>query len=670
MAMNTPSRLWVRVSLLLSVGLLFVARRPLSDLHTASRALTWIALLLFAGGLGAQLWRWAGSKGKRRQAETTLLLCYLGLVVAAVLYFLTTSTGLGLVGMKDATPKSLHKFDVMLTIAWLIVATCAVIPAIFMEATVGEWTSDADDDAVEFQRMREMGVSGLTIALAASLLMVTCNVAKQKNIRKDTSYFKTAQPGESTRKIVESMKEPLHVLVFFPAVNEVADEVEGYFQELRRRTGSKITIERLDRVVSAQLASKYQVQKDGTVVLVRGDVTPPATDAAIPAVAGAGEKSGKFDLDTDFDKARRQTGKLRVLDQTVNSELLKLVREKRKAYLTTGHGEINDPDSLPPTMRGRYPDAKSVVVKTILGQLNYEVKTLGSMDLARDVPEDATVVLSLGPKTPFEVGELAALTRYLDGGGRLLMAVDPQGSFELGALEGYFGVTVDRHIVHDDKNYQPERGQPTDKMMALTNGFSSHPSTTSLSRGSANQGIMLQTSGALLETDFSGPSANAKPKRTIIIRSMSDSWLDLDGNHTFDAATEKRDRYNIGAAVEGPKVKQADGTEAEGWRALVFADNDLFADRMFQTLTGQRGLDTNSRSLPDDGIRWLGGEEAFAGIVNNEKEGEVRQTKRGQAAWFTATTVLAPLLVLGLGLFYSSYTRRRRSRPLAKEVVR
>lgn len=659
MAMNTPSRLWVRVSLLASVALLFVARRPLSDVAGLSKALTWLAAAMFLGGLGAQIWRFAGSKGMRRQAESTLLYCYLGLLAAAILYFLTTAGGLGLVGMKDAAPKSLHKYDVMMTIAWMIVATCSILPAIFMEATVGEWTSDADDDAVEFQRMREMGVSGLTIALAAAMLMVTCNVAKQKNIRKDVSYFKTAAPGDSTRKIVESMKDPLRVLVFFPAVNEVADEVEGYFNELKRRTG-KVVVERHDRVVDAQLAAKYQVQKDGTVVLVRGG----AEEAA-----GPGEKSGKFEVDIDLDKARRQTGKLRILDQTVNTELLKLVREKRKAYLTVGHGEINDPDSLPPAMRGRFPDAKAIVVKAILGQLNYEVKTIGSMDLAREVPEDATVLLALGPKTPFETGELAAVTRYLDRGGRVLVAVDPQGSFELGPLEGYFGVTLDRHIIHDDVNYSRERGQPTDKMLALTNGFSSHPSTTSLSRGAANQGIMLQTAGALVEKDFTGPAAAGaeKPKRTIIIRSMSDSWLDLDDNHTFDAATEKKDRYPVGAAVEGPKVKKDDGTEDEGWRALVFSDNDLFADRMFQTLTGQRGLDTNSRSLPDDGIRWLGGEEAFAGIVNNEKETEIKQTKRSQSLSFTITSVFIPALVLTLGLLYSSSARRRRSRPNAEK---
>lgn len=660
MAMNTPAKLWVRVSLLVSVGLLVVARRTLEAVPGLAKALTAIAVVAFLGGLGAQIWRWAKATHKRKQAETTLLACFLGLLAAGVMYYLTTKSGLALIGRADATPKSAAKFDTIMTIGWMIVGLCALLPTIFMEATVGEWTADDPDDVVEFQRTREMGISGLTIALAVAFLMVTCNVAKQKNVRKDVSYFKTSSPGESTRKIVDSLKAPIKVLMFFPEVNEVGEEVRGYFQELGRQTG-KVQVERYDRLVSAQLAQKYQVQRDGTVVLVRaGD------DAG--AAGAAAEKSGKFEIDTDFDKARRQTGKLRILDQTVNTELLKLVREKRKAYLTVGHGEINDPDSLPAQVRARFPDAKAMVIKAILGQLNYEVKTLPTIDLNREVPADATLVMALGPKLPFEPGELNTLTGYLDRGGRLLVAIDPQGDFELGPLEGYFGVGLDRHLIHDDKNYTPERGQPTDKMLALTNGFSSHPATTALSRGAANQAILLQTSGALIEKDFSGPAAAAaeKPKRTIIIRSMSDAWLDLDGNHAFDAPAEKRDRYSIGAAIEGPKPKKADGTDGEPWRALVFADNDLFADRLFRTLTGQQGLDTNSRTLPDDSIRWLGGEEAFAGIVNTEKENEVRQTKRQQALWFVATTVFVPLLVVALGLAYAVSYRRRRPLAVAK----
>ncbi len=48
--------------------------------------------------------------------------------------------------------------------------------------------------------------------------------------------------------------------------------------------------------------------------------------------------------------------------------------------------------------------------------------------------------------------------------------------------------------------------------------------------------------------------------------------------------TEKRQRWNIAAAVEGPKLKDADGKDKDGCRALVFADADLFATRWFQNV--------------------------------------------------------------------------------------
>ena len=133
-------------------------------------------------------------------------------------------------------------------------------------------------------------------------------------------------------------------------------------------------------------------------------------------------------------------GKLRVLDQTVNTALMKILREKRKAYMTVGHGEINDPESLPPHLRGQLPDARTQVIKNILTSLNYESKNLGTMDgLASKIPDDATFVMVLGPKQAFDPAELDTLGRYLDEGGHVLIAMDPQGDFRLGPLEGRLG---------------------------------------------------------------------------------------------------------------------------------------------------------------------------------------------------------------------------------------
>lgn len=666
MAMTSLPRALSRNGVILALALFIIARRFLRD-PAADHALfptfyklsIGIALLLLVGGTAMQLVRWIKSHGARRRAETLLLGCYGLLILAGIVYFFTTKTGMGWIGLDDLTAKGARRYEVVMLVIAAILAGCAIVPAALMEMTVGEWTTDADDDAVELRRMSEMGLAGLSIALAAGFLMVTCGVAREKNIRKDVSYLRTAQPGESTRKIVESIEGPVRVHLFFPELNEVGGEVKGYFDELARLTKGKVVVESHDRLLSATLAKQYQVQKDGTVVIVKG--------------ADAKEKPTKFEISTEMDAHRKRDGKLRVLDQTVNTELMKLLREKRKAYMTVGHGEINDPDSLPSNVRDKLPSARAQVIKQILAGLNYEVKNLGAMDgLASAVPDDATFVMVLGPKSAFDPAELETLVRYVDGGGKLLVAMDPEGDFRLGPLEGRLGVGLgdarpgaDARIglLVDDKSHYRMRNNESDWDMPLTNQFSSHPSTTELARGDARQGILLQTASFLTDREFN--VAGEKPKRTYVIRSMAESWIDFDRDHKV-GADEKRDRYNIGAAIEGPKTKKPDGTDGDGFRAMVFSDQDLFSDHAVQTQNGKIFLETNGRSLPIDAVRWLGGEEMTIGLVNDEKDKEIKQTKRQQAGWFTATTIVAPLVVFGLGMLLGR-PRRRRTAVVAKK---
>ena len=66
------------------------------------------------------------------------------------------------------------------------------------------------------------------------------------------------------------------------------------------------------------------------------------------------------------------------------------------------------------------------IARTILQKQNYLIKDLGlSQGLGSDVPDDADVVLVLGPTEPFAREELAALERYGSRGGKLFIALDP-----------------------------------------------------------------------------------------------------------------------------------------------------------------------------------------------------------------------------------------------------
>jgi hypothetical protein len=291
------------------------------------------------------------------------------------------------------------------------------------------------------------------------------------------------------------------------------------------------------------------------------------------------------------------------------------------------------------------------------------------------VPDDATFVMVLGPKTAFDPAELETLARYVDGGGKLLVAMDPEGDFRLGpSLEGRFGVGLGEvrpgaeariGMLVDDKNNYRQRGNESDWRMPLTNQFSSHASTTELARGDARNGILLQTAAALFDRPFdSGTVAGEKPKRTYVIRSMPEAWLDYDNDLKL-GADEKRDRYNIGAAIEGPKAKKADGSEATAsapWCSPTRIRSAITGSRP----TGQ--ITSRQRPLAAGGaVRWLGGEETMAWPRRRTR---IKQTKRQQAGWFVATTTAAPLVMPRLAR--ARPPRRRATRtaaPAKKETT-
>lgn len=649
MAMRTASPWWA--SLVFASGLLFlfVGERIFGFMPGTRTVLTGIGVALVVGVTGLRAYTTIASSGARRAVERSLLLCQLGVLLALVIYALTTNWGLAHFSFDE---KGAEKFTTALTVIWTIVMVCSLLPIAMIEASLGISLRDTidpgtpSDEGLEYLRVRDVGWSGLSVGLAMAFLMVTCNVANERNLQKDVSYFKTSSPGESTRAIVAAQTEPVKVLLFFPPTNEVEAQVRDYFEALSSASGH-LQIEDHDRAVEAELAGKYKVGKDGMVVLVKG--------------TGDKEKVQTIEIDPDIIKARAGTGsKLRNLDREVNGALLKVVRDKRKAYLTVGHGEINDPETIPPELKGKVPDRQITLFKKRLGELNYETKNLGEMELVKDVPDDATIVIVLAPTAPLAPEEWEAIGRYLDKGGRVMIALAPSGQAGMGALETKLGVKFNPAPLTDDQAFIPRRHTPADRRWAITNQFSAHASTTGLSRSSTSSGLLMIDSGTLDDVPVT-----PMPKKTITIRSMESAFLDFNDNLVFDAASEKRQRYNIAAAIEGPKLKDATGKDKDGWRALVFADGDLFDDLAVMGPGNHPMVVTPSGPLADDAIKWLGGEEVFAGEVVSEEDKPIQHTKGQDAVWFTLMIVGMPLLVLGLGLV-GTLSKRRRSKPLAE----
>jgi hypothetical protein len=133
---------------------------------------------------------------------------------------------------------------------------------------------------------------------------------------------------------------------------------------------------------------------------------------------------------------------------------------------------------------------------------------------------------------------------------------------------------------------------------------------------------------------------------TFVVRSLPSTFADLDHDFEFDQGTEERKAYPLVAAVESDS-----SAGAQGMRAIVVADAELFSDAVVSSL----GLNA---ALAADAVRWLGREEELAGETTTEEDIPIVHTRTEDVAWFYSTILGAPSLMLVLGMV--SVRRRRR----------
>ncbi len=624
MAMKRLAPWWLTWGLPLALIAVFLGERVIGD-GGMRTALSGAGALYLLVALGWRAYSWSGARGDRKRVEGILLLGYVGVAMAIGLYFLFA-------GDKPS------KATTVVAVLWPILLTSSLLPTLAAQLALGHRlaaaAADADSSHAEAHRVSEQAWAGLSVAFALSLLCIVMYIANERDSKIDVSYFKTSSPGSAMVNMVNTLDEPLVVELYFPPVNEVKDEVRAYFDELARTT-KKVEIKEVDRMVEAKLAEEHRVQKDGTIVLVKGDRFRAIT------------------VDTKIKQAR---AKLRDLDTEVQKAFMKVATDARTAYMLIGHGELNDP--LTKKERGRDPFYKTRKFDDVLKFLNYRVKDLGvAQGLEQQVPDDCTLLVALGPTAPLSDAELASIDKYLAGGGAMFLALEPGTEVVLGQLEGRLGVKFDPTLVADDKEFAIERRSDSDHANLVTYQFSSHASVTTMSRTSGLH-FVLKGAGSLEDAEFAADWGDKKPKRSYVVKSRSTSFRDANGNFLFDEG-EQRKTYNLIAAIEGPKppARPDNSTKAPGepMRVMVLGDSQLLADYFL----GVKAFALNTAFVLD-ALKWLGGKEKWTGEVKSEKDVPLQHTKKKDKVWFYGIIIGAPLLVLGLGLGGIRLRRRRR----------
>lgn len=649
-------RLWTTWLLFGGLAAVFAGARVFDSVEWLDLPLILAGTAAVVAAAGLRLAEWRSAPAEARAAEAIFALAAAGCVLSLAGFLPGTVDGLERLGWDVGGPQEESRFRRLFLAASTIVLACSALPAAAAHwaarkgvgarqgsAAVASASALADVRAVDGLRIRETASHALSLAAAGAALMLIGYVGGAANRTVDFSYFKTATPGDATREIVRNLDGTLQVALFFPPSNAVGEQVLTYVRELAGAAGN-VAVEEYDRFADPEVAEDYDARNDGEVFFRFG---------------GRTERIG---LALELDDAR---GRLRVLDGQIQQALLLLARGRRTAYMTTGHGELNDPlvqDSLAPApprepwMPANAPPGPREpplgALRRVLELLNYEVRDLGARDgLGDRVPDDAAMLMVLGPQRPFFDSEAAAVREYLDRGGSVLLALEPGSRFRLSDFRDHLGLDYGAAMLVDDRAHMRETGALADRRLVVANRFSTHPSVTTLSRRGAGQGVLFLGAAELgAAEDVEGL------RRTLVVRSMRSTFPDANRDFRFDEATEPRDSYGLAAAVE----VEPDSAPARdpGMRALVYGDAEIFSDRVLVSLQ-------MNAAMVVDGIRWLGKEEAYAGQVESEEDVAILHTRSEDVAWFYAIIVGAPALVLGGGL--TALYGRRAGRGEAEE---
>jgi hypothetical protein len=611
---------WLVPIYVISLVFVFIGERVLAPFEGLRYAVTGLGVAGAVITTVARLIVASRQQGERRSIERTLGLFSLGGLVALAVYFATaTEVGRNLTGIAKASAETRGRIDAAGTILWVVLIILSVVPLLFGERAFAPMRRAP---RLESRRIRAATIAGLSLALASTYCALFVYTAGELDIKADYSYFRTARASESTKNVAQSLTEPLKVTAFFPALNEVGVEVEGYLRDIAS-AAPNFQVEVQDRLLVPAVAKEAKVTQDGVIVLSRGTTREVVTIGAEMKTAAAKLKS----LDVDFQKA-----------------LLKAMRSQRTAYLTVTHGELNEATG---PAEGR--TAKGF--RKLLESQNYVVKDLGlAQGLGSEIPADAFLVAVLGPSKAFLPEEVDALKRYADKGGKLFLALDPDGKADLAPLAGVADLTWDPVVLATEKNLVKRRFNPSDRAILVTTRYSSHASVSTLSRNAQRAPTIFPGASSLDKKNGSDAKVD------FVVKTLPDAFTDANGNFEMEKETEKTGTYNLAAAVTKPAVggEPAKDGKPNELRAFVLSDADAVTDAAL-------GHEPNI-VLALDALRWLGGEESFAGAVTTAEDVRIEHTKKEDLIWFYTTIFGVPVMVLAAGLVIIRRTRRSAGR--------
>lgn len=475
------------------------------------------------------------------------------------------------------------------------------------------------------------GVLSAAVLLVGALFVLLNYLGWKYHHRFDWTAGGVYSLSERSRKVVQELKRDVEFVVFIAPgqdLYEPVHEILAQYDAASQRINVRYFDPERNPVEAQQLIQKYNVSNTGQVVVVSGQDRRVIDSADLAEFDYSGMQMGQAPKMTGFKG-----------EQLFTSSLLQLAEgRKPKILFTTGHGERSLDDRQEHGLSS---------IHDLLGRDNFELEEWASRTAAA-VPQGADLVVVAGPTSPFIESEVKAFGAYLNGGGRMLILVDPTLGQTAGSglvptglnqwLAGY-GVKLGDDIVVDPKGAYPGAPPYTLFPGAYEGG---HPITQPLSQSGVP--VLLNVARSV------GAAPTGGFQVTELVHTTEAGWGETSLSTVEQVEKDARDLpgpVSLGVAVESPKEEGK-----KPLRLVVLGDSDLATNQLVGGMPANAVLLANS-------LNWLAEREALLTIPPKKTE-NVRLNLTGDQLRTFYLTVLLLLPGLAIVLGTVVWVRRRR----------
>ena len=368
------------------------------------------------------------------------------------------------------------------------------------------------------------------IAGAAAIGMALERAADRADVRFDWTFERRFELADATRKALAELPDTLQATLFYDELDPRIRQTRLLLATLAREGGLRLKEQRLEDVSEDE--DLYGIGSSNTVVLELGD---------------------------SFETVERPT------EGAIYEALYRLrqIGDRRTLVLLRGEGE-GDPEDIG--------ELGFSGLATALQTEGYRLRTVVTAAMS-EVPEEAAGVVVIAARRTIPDKALAVLSRYLDGGGRLVAFLEPGVNSGIEGLLATWGLVSPDAVLID-----PASGAFEGRALGLdpvAYNYEGHPATRGL-----NSNRMTVFSGAR-GFKLRRPRPGDEVKRLVLASPRS--WLseDLSVLHRrkgeIDRKGARQDYHPLVVAGRYPR-------ESGEIRIVAFGDSDFASNRYLRTL--------------------------------------------------------------------------------------